>query len=452
MKLNRMFLASILLLIILAIGAASASEDISDDVAAIEPTDDVVIEAVEDEVDVEALDQEIEEKNLDGSMLGDTEDDIKNEFEVNITDNLNNDDHLVVAYIKSNRKGNLSFFINDEKKEDYGFTSAYGRFVYFESYNFYSSFTDSGIYTLKVNFLDDDGQFNVTLAEKPLFYMNWGRDEPSWYASPNELLTYSLRFPDVSSGSATFYEYGPEGIGKELGSANIINKTATIEISGFVNEYSQIFVKYSTDLADGNLTTNIYVFNNTENVAVSVPKEIVQGDKAIITLKSNESAKAFIIVDGKITEYSNALLVNHILPALAVGTHTVRVVFANNPGQRVPFYSNTFKVIVKAKASPVVKPVKKATKIIAKKKTFKVKTKVKKYTITLKSGTKLVKKVKVTLKVKGKTYKATTNSKGKATFKIKNLKKKGKFNAVIKFAGNKNYKASSKKVKITVKK
>ena len=108
MKLNRMFLASILLLIILAIGAASASEDISDEVVAIEPTDDVVTEAVEDEVIDEAFDQEIEEKNIDSSILGDTEDDIKNEFEVNITDNLN-DDHLVVAYIKSTRKGNLSF-------------------------------------------------------------------------------------------------------------------------------------------------------------------------------------------------------------------------------------------------------------------------------------------------------------------------------------------------------
>ena len=62
-----------------------------------------------------------------------------------------------------------------------------------------------------------------------------------------------------------------------------------------------------------------------------------------------------------------------------------------------------------------------------------------------------MKKAKVTLKVKGKTYKATTNSKGKATFKIKNLKKKGKFTAVIKFKGDKYYKKVTKKVKLTVK-
>ena len=92
-----------------------------------------------------------------------------------------------------------------------------------------------------------------------------------------------------------------------------------------------------------------------------------------------------------------------------------------------------------------------ATKITAKKKTFKAKTKVKKYAITLKSGKKAVKKVKVTIKIGKKTYTAKTNAKGKATFKIKKLTKKGKYNAVIKFKGNSAYKASSKKVKITIK-
>ena len=93
-----------------------------------------------------------------------------------------------------------------------------------------------------------------------------------------------------------------------------------------------------------------------------------------------------------------------------------------------------------------------ASKITAKKKTFKAKKKTKKYKITLKAGSKAIKKVKVTLKVGKKTYKATTNAKGKATFKITKLTKKGKYTAVIKFKGNSAYKASSKKVKITVKK
>ena len=62
-----------------------------------------------------------------------------------------------------------------------------------------------------------------------------------------------------------------------------------------------------------------------------------------------------------------------------------------------------------------------------------------------------MKKVKVTLKVNKKTFTAKTNKKGVATFKIKNLKKKGKFTAVIKFAGDKYYNKLTKKVKIKVK-
>ena len=72
--------------------------------------------------------------------------------------------------------------------------------------------------------------------------------------------------------------------------------------------------------------------------------------------------------------------------------------------------------------------VKKATpKMKAKKKTFKRTVKTKKYTIVLKDNTdKAMKKVKVTLKIKGKkTITVKTNSKGKATFKIKKLTKKG---------------------------
>lgn len=94
----------------------------------------------------------------------------------------------------------------------------------------------------------------------------------------------------------------------------------------------------------------------------------------------------------------------------------------------------------------------KATKITAKNKFYKVKKKTKSYTVTLKSGKTPVMGVKITLKVNGKTYTAKTNKKGQATFKIKNLKKKGKYTATITFAGNKSYKKSTKKVKITVKK
>lgn len=108
-----------------------------------------------------------------------------------------------------------------------------------------------------------------------------------------------------------------------------------------------------------------------------------------------------------------------------------------------------------AKATKSVKvTVKKASpKLIAKKKTFKLKVKVKKYFISLKTNkNKGMKGIKLTLRVKGKKFKAKTNKKGVAIFKITNLKKRGKHTAVIKYAGNKYYKKVNKKVRITVKK
>lgn len=122
-------------------------------------------------------------------------------------------------------------------------------------------------------------------------------------------------------------------------------------------------------------------------------------------------------------------------------TYTATVKFAGDDGYLA---SSVSPKVVVSKAKP---------KITAKAKTFKVKVKTKKYTVTLKNNKgKVMKKVKLTLKVGKKTYKSTTNSKGKATFKITKLNKKGKYTATVKFAGNKYYKALSKKAKITVKK
>ena len=106
---------------------------------------------------------------------------------------------------------------------------------------------------------------------------------------------------------------------------------------------------------------------------------------------------------------------------------------------------------LKSTKSVAVKVKKAKAKITAKKKTFKRTLKVKKYTIILKSGKTLIKKANVYLKVKGKTYKAKTNSKGKATFKIKNLKKRGKFTAKITYKTTAYYLKASKKVKIKIK-
>ncbi|WP_295610013.1 Ig-like domain repeat protein [uncultured Methanobrevibacter sp.] len=131
----------------------------------------------------------------------------------------------------------------------------------------------------------------------------------------------------------------------------------------------------------------------------------------------------------------------HIPSNLAAKTYNdVTVSFAGETG-----------ILAKTIQTEVV--VKKATpKMTASKKTFKVKDKNKYYQVTLKTDKKKAyKKQKITIKVKGKTYSAKTNSKGVAKFKLTKLTKKGTFKATVKYSGSPNFKAVSKTVKITVK-
>ena len=167
----------------------------------------------------------------------------------------------------------------------------------------------------------------------------------------------------------------------------------------------------------------------------------------VITLTANGKAIANKKVTVKVGTISKTLKTNAKgqvslnVATLVPKTYTASVKFAGDDGYLA---SSVSPKVVVSKAKP---------KITAKAKTFKVKVKTKKYTVTLKNNKgKVMKKVKLTLKVGKKTYKATTNSKGKATFKITKLTKKGKYTATVKFAGSKYYKALSKKAKITVKK
>ena len=123
----------------------------------------------------------------------------------------------------------------------------------------------------------------------------------------------------------------------------------------------------------------------------------------------------------------------------SAGTYYATVIFAGDDTYKSSI--STSKVVVS----------KKATKITAPKKKFKAKTKIKKVKITLKSGSKVIKSKKITLKVNGKTYKAKTNSKGVATIKVTKLTKIGTFTYTVKFAGDKAYKAITKKGKMTIK-
>ena len=239
--------------------------------------------------------------------------------------------------------------------------------------------------------------------------------------------------------------------------ANVIgHPQAIITINGTIISVSNLsagnYILNVTTIVDGNHNS----VTKTANITVNKIKTVLSANAVatvynvnkylVITLKDvygNPLNGVGISVDlngaKKYTTDANGQ-VKVSTKGLTPKTYTAKVTF--NGDTNYEKSAKNVKVSVKKAAS----------KIAAAKKTFKAKTKVKKYAAVLKDSTgKAIKNAKLTLKVKGKTYAAKTNSKGKAVFKITKLNKKGTYKAVIKFNGDKYYAKSGKNTKITVK-
>ena len=199
-----------------------------------------------------------------------------------------------------------------------------------------------------------------------------------------------------------------------------------------------VVISYSGDLRFNSSSTSIS-FTIKSQASVNIPSS--SDSEFTITLPNDATGTLTVKINGQ--TYTKELVNGKATITLPDGSYDAVITYSGD--SKYAGFTITKKVTVQ---KPVTK---KTSKIVAKKKTFKAKTKTKKYTVTLKSGKTPIKKVKLIIKIKNKTFKATTNAKGKATFKIKKLTKKGKYTATIKFAGNKNYKATSKKVKIFLK-
>ena len=270
-----------------------------------------------------------------------------------------------------------------------------------------------------------------------------------------------------------YIELKPDATGSVLlnvdgitNSSSLIGGTAKITIEGLTTGIKVATINYIGDdkYWSGNVSCNITVnaldskFNIKNGVQYSVyAVDYSAGERGKILkfklLDSNGnpvSGESVKLTYGKNVVYKNTTdqgIVSFVINAQVAGTYKSSLYFSGNEK-----YNS-------ASASFSIKVNKKPITITAKAKTFKAKVKTKKYVVTLKTkkcssnNGKIYLKSgkKVTLKVNGKTYTAKINAKGKATFKITKLTKKGKFTATIKFAGDKTYKAAIKKVKITIK-
>ena len=204
---------------------------------------------------------------------------------------------------------------------------------------------------------------------------------------------------------------------------------------GFYEVYADFYVKASSFIKVNPVTV---VYQNTAKVTVTLTdNNDGKGNNPIA------NAEIVITLNGKTykgTTDAKGVATISIPANLVPKAYTAKVSYAGTN-------------VTVGDAEDLKFTVKKATpKVTAKKKTFKKSVKVKKYTITLKDNKgKAIKKAKVTIKVGKKTFKATTNAKGKAVFKLKKLTKKAKYNAKVTYKGNSYFNKVTKKVKITIK-
>ena len=270
---------------------------------------------------------------------------------------------------------------------------------------------------------------------------------------------------------ATGYKRGTLEISlKDITGKAIANKAGTVTIDGNVEDFTTDengTASISLALTAGNYTAKVHTVSDYYNKAGDIEtlitvnddrttpaftapaktfylQTIEKGSAYQVTLKAGTTP----VVGKEITINFNGATYKATTNDKGVATFTLKATKTGSLKATVNFAGDDeYKA---SSATATIKITKEASKITAKKKTFKVK-KSKKYTVTLKSKSgKAINKVKVTLKVKGKKYTATTKN-GKAKFNLKKFTKKGKHQATITFAGNKYFNKTTVKVKLTVK-
>ncbi|MEE1151490.1 MAG: right-handed parallel beta-helix repeat-containing protein, partial [Methanobrevibacter sp.] len=170
---------------------------------------------------------------------------------------------------------------------------------------------------------------------------------------------------------------------------------------------NQINNKVSTEITGYNLTS---VYNEGKYMTVTLKDDYgnLMGNRPL-TINFNGKTRTYMTDGSGQVKLSTASLIPN--------TYVAKVIFAGDS----KYGDSSFSInLVIKKATPY---------LFASKKKLKVKS-AKKFKVTLKTNKNAaMKKVKISLKVKGKTYTAKTNSKGQAIFKLSKLTKKGTYKA-----------------------
>ena len=248
--------------------------------------------------------------------------------------------------------------------------------------------------------------------------------------TPINNATVTIRVHKNNALIGTYYALSGEGwvvkldVGSYIAVCSVENQTFEVEPANATLTISKKITKITADA----VTTT---YNVNKNLIVTLKDDNGNALSGVSVTVNINGVKTYI------TDKNGQAIIN--VAKIVPKSYNAKIIFAGNDNYAAS--SANVKVMVK-KAKAI---------IIAKKKTFKKAKKIKKYSITLKSGKTSIKKAKVTIKINKKTFKATTNAKGKATFKIKKLTKKGTFKATITYKGNAYYNKVTKTVKIKIK-
>jgi hypothetical protein len=463
-----------LILAILAIGAVSASEDISEDIAS-DASDDVLTEeVVSDELAAGEAEEPVIEtaENADVVEVSDDVDTVAASDNDDVLEATDSNDVLGGKYSTRYFNGyeyeswvRTSYYDMNTQDYTYEVGEVYDEFMidgvvafYVDGAQVYSrgySILDNKHYAeIHLNEIVLPGSFTAGMHTVTTTYFKNGAAPVSvsalvkfWpalyyvgYMSVGEVNYLRVYAGPGASGSATLYlkdaftdQYAP------VASGMFSNGLAIFQVG---SPYKRTLDYKVGCIINGQMFEDefsIYVKDNTPGYTASASSTIYAGNAATVTFSGpRANGQVSIYVDGKLSKRTTYFggRITELIPGLGLGVHQITVQYSMGDD----FFSKTFNVNV----------IKKAKKISLKLKKVKVKKSAKKLVLkaTLKINGKKAKGKKVTFKFNGKKFKAKTNKKGVAKVKIKKkYLKKLKVGKKVKYS----VKYGSKTVKRSVK-
>ena len=436
-------IVSLLLILLLALSASavSASEDTVDAISETSDTSDIEL-INEDVADTESISENLDEEDMADNNVNDD------------TKKLGDNGEVILSNNYSIGSINQLHYINDYP--------GYNQFLLKDK-----PFNLTEPFTIEKSCIINGG---IIKAENSDCFF---KIESPANGGPNSVTIKDTKFLITRNQNVIFANGQLQGINNVLDIPGITLENITLEISDGVSpeDVSLVYINglpigntisNEINLVDNNLNgaNNMYI-KGVGNVSVDTLEvaEIINPKKTRIILNTNVVRYAVDTAVGDssfpfqvklVDENGNSVANKTITFALddhealtaktnADGIATLKLSLSNAKTYNIySIYTGDDEFLSSDMVANTITINKKVSSLAIKNVSYKV-TATKKLTATFKDqNKKLIKNKKVTFTVNGKTYTATTNSKGVATVKI-TLNKKGTYTYSAKFAGDKTY-------------